>query len=76
MGVISPAIVVTGADRHRKAKVVEQDNRKWVTVIQGINTDGWVLPPFIVVKGSFYLGNWYSEDSFLPSWTIKQTANG
>ncbi|KAL2887449.1 hypothetical protein HOO65_050570 [Ceratocystis lukuohia] len=61
MGMISSAMVVTGTKRRGKAKVAKPDNREWVTVIQGVNAEGWVIPLFIVVTGSDHLGNWYTE---------------
>jgi hypothetical protein len=47
IGVLSTAMVVTSSK--------QPGNRKWVTVIQGVNALGWVLPPFVVVKGKFHL---------------------
>lgn len=44
MGVISSGIVITDAVRHRMSKSVQPGNREWVTVIQGINTEGWAGP--------------------------------
>lgn len=76
MGVISSSMVVTGAERRGKVKTVQPGNREWVTVIQGINAEGWVLPPFIVVKGSYHLGNWYTEGNLPTTWVIKPTDNG
>ena len=40
MGVISTAMVVTSSDGRAKAKKVQPGNREWVTVIQGINSQG------------------------------------
>ena len=45
-------------------------------MIQGINSQGWAIPPFIIVAGQYHLANWY-EDSRLPSdWVIATTHNG
>ncbi len=41
MGVISTATVVTSSDGRAKAKKVQPGNREWVTVIQGVNSQGW-----------------------------------
>ena len=40
MGVISTAMVITSSEGHAKAKRVQPGNREWVTVIQGINSQG------------------------------------
>ncbi len=76
MGVISTAMVVTSSERSGRPKLAQPGNREWVTVIQSINSQGWAIPPFIVVAGKHHLTNWY-EDSTLPSdWVIATTHNG
>jgi hypothetical protein len=55
IGVISTAIVVTSLERSGRAKAIQPGNREWVTVIQAVNTLGWSLPPFVVVKGTYIL---------------------
>ena len=57
MGVILSAMVVTSTDRCRKPKLSQPGNREWVTVIQGVNSQGWVVLPFIVVAGKNHLAN-------------------
>jgi hypothetical protein len=70
MGVISSCTVVTSAERRGRPKLVQQGNREWVTVIQGINSQGWGIPPYIIVAGQYHLSSWY-EDSNLPKdWVI------
>ena len=76
MGQIASTIVVTGADRNGKRKKVQPGNREWVTVIQGVCSDGWCVPPFIVVKGAYHLANWYSDSTLPRDWVIKPTENG
>ena len=76
MGIISTGTVVTSAERRGRPKMAQPGNREWVNVIQGINSQGWVIPPFIIVAGQNHLANWY-EDSALPSgWVIATTHNG
>jgi hypothetical protein len=76
MGVISTAMVVTSSERSGRPKLAQPGNREWVTVIQSINSQGWAIPPFIIVAGKHHLTNWY-EDSTLPSdWVIATTHNG
>ena len=65
MGIISTATVVTSSEKVGKANLKQPGNREWVTVIQGVNTTGWALPPFVVVKGSNILQSWF-ESTQLP----------
>jgi hypothetical protein len=51
MGVIASGIVITGTEKRQSPKKVQPGNREWVTAIQSINAEGWVLPPFIIVAG-------------------------
>ena len=76
MGVISTATVVTSSDGHAKAKKVQPGNREWVTVIQGVNSQGWTVPPFIIVAGKNHLASWYQNSGFPPDWVIAVTENG
>jgi hypothetical protein len=76
MGVISSCTVVTSAERRGRPKLVQQGNREWVTVIQGINSQGWGIPPYIIVAGQYHLSSW-CEDSNLPKdWVIAVSENG
>ena len=65
IGIISTGMVVTSAERRGRPKIAQQGNREWITVIQGVNSQGWAIPPFIIVAGKFHLSSWY-EDSQLP----------
>jgi len=57
MGQITPTMVVTSSDRKGKPKLAQPGNREWVTVIQGVNSQGWTVPPFIIVKGKYHLSS-------------------
>jgi hypothetical protein len=76
MGVISTGMVVTSSDGRAKAKRVQPGNREWVTVIQGVNTKGWTVPPFIIVAGKNHLASWYQNSGFPPDWVIAVSENG
>ena len=76
MGIITPSMVVTRAERRGRAKTVQPGNQEWVTVIQGVNAEGWYIPPYIVVKGAYHLANWYTECELPTDWAIKPTTNG
>ena len=61
MGQITSSMVVTRSDRRRKAKSVQPGNREWAIVIEYINTLGWCIPPFVIIKGIYHLSNWTIE---------------
>lgn len=76
MGQISSEMVVTRRERNGRPRTTQQGNREWITVIQGIGSYGYALPPYIIVAGKNHLSSWY-EDSYLPSnWVIAVTSNG
>ena len=58
MSIISAAMVVANSERRGKPRLAQPGNREWVSVIQGINSQGWALPPFIIVAGQHHLTNW------------------
>jgi hypothetical protein len=76
MGIISPAMVVTRADRRGRGKAVQPGNREWATAIACVNGEGWDVPPFLVVQGKNHLANWYTEGGLPHDWVIKPTNNG
>ena len=76
MGVISTGMVVTSAERHSQARLVQPGNREWVTVIQGVNAQGWSVPPFIIVTGKYHLSSWYQNSSLPHDWVIATSSNG
>jgi hypothetical protein len=75
MGKIMTQLVVTGSERRGRPKAIQPGNRKWTTVIQGINAAGWAIPPFIIFAGKHHLSAWYEED--IPrDWAIAVSDNG
>jgi hypothetical protein len=66
MGIISTAMVVTSSEGRAKVKKIQPGNREWVTVIQGVNSQGWNVPPFVVVAGKNHLSSWYQNSGFPP----------
>ncbi|KAM5527943.1 transposase [Fusarium oxysporum f. sp. phaseoli] len=61
MGLIEPGTVVTGSHRQGRPKQVQPGNREWITVIEGINTEGQSIPPFIIGSGQYHIANWYQD---------------
>ena len=76
MGVISSSIVVTQADRKGRRKRVQPGNKEWATAIACINTEGYDIPPFLLVKGTYHLANWYTEGTLPHDWVIKCVNRG
>jgi hypothetical protein len=62
MGMIATAKVVTGSESRNRPKATRPGNREWVSIIQGINSYGWSIPPFIIFKGATHLSSWYNDD--------------
>ncbi|KAF4546842.1 Hypothetical protein D9617_195g075130 [Elsinoe fawcettii] len=59
MGVISTSKVITSSDRQGRPRTIQPGNREWVTVIEGINARGWLIPPFVILCGKVHLTTWY-----------------
>ena len=76
MGVHSTRAVVTGSERRAKPKTVQQGNREWVTVVQGVNATGWAIPPFLIFGGKNHLSAWYQEEDLPQDWLISVSENG
>ena len=75
MGVIYTSIVITRADRRGRGKAIQPGNREWATAIICTSSEGWTLPPFLVVQGKNHLANWYTKGDLPDNWVIKPTSN-
>lgn len=76
MGRITPSLVLSSSERRGKAKALQPGNREWATVIQGINSSGEAMAPFVVVAGQNHLENWYRDNPFPSDWVIGVSENG
>ncbi len=76
MGVICSSMVVTRADRRGRGKQLQPGNREWATAIECVSSDGFALPPFLIVQGANHLASWYTDTDLPPSWVIKTSPNG
>lgn len=54
MGVITTSKVVTRSERKGRPKTKQPGNREWVTVIHGINSQGWSIPPLIILAAKLH----------------------
>lgn len=75
MGIISTGMIVTSAYRRSSTNLSQSGGCEWVTVIQGINSKRWAIPPFIIVVGKYHLSTWYNESS-PKDWVIATSENG
>lgn len=55
--------------------MAQPGNRAWSTVIQAINSQGWAIPPFIILAAQNHLANWYTETNLPTDWVIATTDN-
>lgn len=67
---------MTSSDGRVKAKKLQPGNCEWVKVIQGVNSQGWIVPPFVIVAGRNHLSSWYQNSGFPPDWVISVTDIG
>jgi hypothetical protein len=54
MGIRESVKVVTASERRLKPLGVQPGDRKWVTMIAGINAMGWSIPPFLILKAKHH----------------------
>lgn len=76
MGQISTTKIVTSSERRGHVKLVQPGNREWVSAILGVNSQGWSIPPFLIVKGKTHLRSWYQNSPLPPDWVIAVSENG
>ena len=76
MGIIATGMVVTSAERRGRPRMAQPGNREWVTVIQCVNSQGWTIPPFIIVAGKYHLSSWYENSTLPKDWVIATSENG
>lgn len=74
MEVIGATKVVTQTKRKDQPKIVQPGNRNFVTIIEGINATGWVLPTTIIFDGKVHQAAWYQTEMPLE-WKIELTGN-
>lgn len=76
MGVIGTAKVVTGTEKRQgRVKIVQPGSREWVTVIHGVNAQGWSIPALVILKAKLHQASWYQQG--LPgNWRIAVSENG
>jgi hypothetical protein len=72
---ITASIIVTNSNKRGKPKLAQPGNRKWATIIQGVNSQNWTVPPYIIIKGQYHLSSWYENDALPKDWRIAVSPN-
>jgi hypothetical protein len=75
MGLISSQKVVTRAEYYGRRSILQPGNREWVTAIEAICADGYILPPCVIFKGKVAIAGWF-DDNLPRDWRIEVSANG
>jgi hypothetical protein len=73
MGIGGSVKVVTASERRLKPIGVQPGGREWATLIAGINTMGWMIPPFFIFKAKNHDRCWYHNPK---DWRIGVSENG
>jgi hypothetical protein len=74
MGLIANQKVVTRADLYGRRRLLQPGNREWVTAIEAICADGYLLPPCVIFKGKVAIAGWFNN---LPKdWRFEVSNNG
>jgi hypothetical protein len=47
-----------------------------LTGIECVSADGWVIPPWFLVKGRYHIESWFIESNLPDNYTIVPTPNG
>jgi hypothetical protein len=76
MDQIIALMVIISSNKRGKLKLAQPGNREWATVIQGVNSQSWTVPPYIIVKGQYHLSSWYENDALPKDWRIAVSPNG
>ncbi|OJD26579.1 guanylate kinase [Blastomyces percursus] len=74
--VIGTARVITGSDRAGNPKLVQPEDREWVTVIAGVNAMGWALRTMIILKGKVHQSCSYETEGLPRNWVIGVSDTG
>jgi hypothetical protein len=74
MGLISSQKVVTRAEYYGRHSILQPGNREWVTAIEAICADGYLLPPCIIFKGKVAIAGWF--DDLPKDWRFEVSNNG
>ena len=75
IGQISSEMVITSSDQQNRPRIVQQGNREWVIVIQGVGAIGFVVLAYIIVASKNHLSSWYKDNTLPYDWVIAVSDN-
>ena len=55
MGVICSSMVVTGANREGRRKILQPGNQEWATVIKCISSNSFIIPLYLILQSKHHL---------------------
>jgi hypothetical protein len=61
MGLITNQKVVTHAEYYGRRSLLQLGNYKWVTTIESICADSYLLPLCVIFKGKVVLAGWFDN---------------
>jgi len=76
MDVVTTPLVTTSATPSGRPKKTGSGNKNCVSTIQGINSQGRALPPFIIFGEDPHLKSWYNTSQLPPDWVLAFNNNG
>jgi hypothetical protein len=76
IGLIATSRFVTRAEMLGKPHLIQPGQREWVTAIECIESEGYIVPPTIIFKGKVHTEGWFEELGLPGDWRIKLSANG
>ena len=76
MSMIATARIITQNSIKGCPFLVQPGNWEWVTIIEAINSYGWILPPMIIFAGKTHRTNWFQNTQLPSDWTIAVSNNG
>lgn len=76
MGVIATSKVVARAEQKGRTRTIQPGNREWVTVVHGVNAQGWEIPPLIILAAKLHQATWYTNCDLPYDWAITVSKNG
>jgi thiazole synthase ThiGH ThiG subunit len=62
MGLISSQKIVTRAEYYDRRSILQPGNPEWVTAIEAICADGYILPPYVIFKDKVAIAGWFDDN--------------
>jgi hypothetical protein len=75
IGIGGSQLVIT-MDFEKKQSSGSNTNRDYVTSIEAISGDGYVIPPLLIAQGSIYLEKWYTHTALPDNYAVSLSSSG